>query len=637
MKYGDYIKGNGKNEDVRILPDGTVVNIANGGAYATGMSGGAGSATPPPPSTVVAPTVGVNAPTVTPSGQQGAVVNGAAPSFGGGNGIVPNTNAVTPPSAPAGGTTGGNVGGNVEGGNVSGESTTTPDYTTYSGYLDAINKQHESGVGMAAQIRDGLLKLSASERDRIYADAEAARKRAVIDAGTARKAASTTYGKQAEALARAGMSGSGYGEYLEGRNYATERGEIVAANQGEAAAKREADYNYMRGMAEANNTYAQMKGAADSTYYQNLIGYEQKADADKKAEEDKGADTYMKLLEIAKSGDYTEEEIRNLAARLGMDETDAVEISNAAKNAAEKTPEKSDNAAAYAELLGMVKSGGYTSSEIRDLAGKAGLSTEEIASLEKYGKEADDKAQQAAFDEQLAYMTGAETNASIEGTDYTPEQKKKLYDNRDRMQLSVIPTAVANNGAQATFDAIDSAMENDLLTEDGYREGYFLTFLEMIDGDGDLYGNAGTIETQIQKAETQGKLTATDAAALKKYVQNKIVVSLDKDYGHLTKRGDLAGLFWLSVPGNEQANKAAVTTRVESGTKELSYLNQIEPTVGQIAKIGDNYYAYVQYDGYSAPQWYHFKQGGTKKKFDELFNNLSAKSGKVNRPKHSED
>ena len=510
-----------------------------------------------------------NVPTVTPTGGQSMTVD-TTPTVVGGGTVNGGGGVNTAGTGTGTGATGGATG--------TGPVTEAPSYDSYASWLQAITDQHMRGIQMAGNVRASMAQLSQEERDRLYEDAALARKRSVYDAGVARQQNSAAYGKNAEALAQMGLTGSGYSEYLEGKALATERGDIQAANALEANAKRQADSAYRQGLLQADSTYAQLLSQADTNYYNGLIGLEQQKIADKATADATANSNYLALLEMSKTGNFTAE-------------------------------------------------------EISALAGKLGLSDEEVESITSSATKAEQDKTTANTTEILSTITGAETNQAIDDAITDPAQREKAYAQRDQLVLQQYITATGS--ASDKFEALARDKASGLLTDAGYKEGNFNTFLEMIDGESDLVGKLATIEAQIDKYAREGKITETDAKALKQYATSKGVVSVDVDYGRLTKRDDIAGLFWFSVPGDEQANKCSVKLNSVIGKNELSILQKIEPEIGQLVKIGDKYYAYVSVDGFSSPKWYNFEQGGKKKTFDELFDSLASRTGATTRPTHT--
>lgn len=66
--------------------------------------------------------------------------------------------------------------------------------------------------------------------DGVYGEYLAARDRAILDAQNSYRANTAKYGSQAEAMAKSGMSGSGYADYMKSRAYTQMRDEVQTAN-----------------------------------------------------------------------------------------------------------------------------------------------------------------------------------------------------------------------------------------------------------------------------------------------------------------------------------------------------------------------------------------------------------------------
>ena len=106
-------------------------------------------------------------------------------------------------------------------------------------------------------------------RQRAEKQAETDRQRAIVDANSAYQQGLATYGANAEAMAGMGLSGSGYGEYLTGKAYATQRSDVQNANVTAQARKDQALY-------EENSA----KTTASQIYAQDLINIQNQQNAD---------------------------------------------------------------------------------------------------------------------------------------------------------------------------------------------------------------------------------------------------------------------------------------------------------------------------------------------------------------------
>lgn len=161
--------------------------------------------------------------------------------------------------------------------------------------------------------------------------------KATVDAKTAYEQSLATYGANAEALSRMGLTGSGYSDYLTGQAYAQQRADISKAT---------ADYNKT------------MNAAA----YQDYLNYQTEAD--------KYKSNYIKLYNDVLTGKYGKSDIDSIAAQYGIS-TDSEDYANL--GTAADTYETNRQSQIYASLLGDLYDNGYTSDEIKSIAEAYGL------------------------------------------------------------------------------------------------------------------------------------------------------------------------------------------------------------------------------------------------------------------------
>ena len=173
--------------------------------------------------------------------------------------------------------------------------------------------------------KDKTLESIEAKRQEAHTAAEKERERSVVDARTSYQQNLAEYGAKAEALASMGLTGSGYSDYLNANAYAQQRSDIKAAKAVESAAKSEADSN-------AND----LKLAAELSYEENLGKLGEKEQLYLKEKED----TYYSLFDSAKSGTYSAEEIRDIAIRKGLEETEAEYLAGVARQAVEQRQAK---------------------------------------------------------------------------------------------------------------------------------------------------------------------------------------------------------------------------------------------------------------------------------------------------------
>lgn len=222
----------------------------------------------------------------------------------------------------------------------SGEDTSKKIYDNTVGYYDQAIKNAE-----AVKKADYL----AAEQTRadIERQADVNRERAITDAASSYAVQTGAYGANAENIARGGLSGSGYADYLNSQAYATQRGEIQGARAISDATKAQAVSDEVKSKAAADATYAKNldtyeagKVEAENLYAQNL-----KSDADAKRQ------TYFEIWDIAETGEKTPAEIINMAQRFGLG---AEDIDSLAKRANDKYIDNisnsvSANPAAYSD------------------------------------------------------------------------------------------------------------------------------------------------------------------------------------------------------------------------------------------------------------------------------------------------
>lgn len=195
--------------------------------------------------------------------------------------------------------------------------------TQYQLLVESINAAKESGLALAAEQRDLLLKMSEEQKTAVYAAAEAqreqeykeaeiARQRSVVDARSNYEQNKATYGARAEAAGDMGLSVSGYTDFFNQQAYATQRAETYAANSEAEAAKRAARYtenqqkfaadqDYAQNQYAAQSQYGKDKYAVETSYQQNMLAADQQ-----KGQRDYEADTAERNAKNAADQAYIE-------------------------------------------------------------------------------------------------------------------------------------------------------------------------------------------------------------------------------------------------------------------------------------------------------------------------------------------
>ena len=145
-------------------------------------------------------------------------------------------------------------------------STTPPSYVYVPGSAAPTDGDPLSYAGWL----QGRTKYQA-EQDRIRVEkaAETDRQKQILDANNAYRTGLATYGAKAEKMASMGLSNSGYGEYLTGKAYATQRGEVQNANRTAQARIDQALYEE-----------GKIQQQADAKYAEDLIGIKNQQNVD---------------------------------------------------------------------------------------------------------------------------------------------------------------------------------------------------------------------------------------------------------------------------------------------------------------------------------------------------------------------
>ena len=110
--------------------------------------------------------------------------------------------------------------------------------------------------GYAEWLKGQSYQNAADTANRARQEAAANKQSAIVGADTAYQQGLSTYGANAESLASRGLSNSGYGEYLMGKNYATARAEKAAANAAYQGAMSDILYQENSAKLEADKVYA---------------------------------------------------------------------------------------------------------------------------------------------------------------------------------------------------------------------------------------------------------------------------------------------------------------------------------------------------------------------------------------------
>jgi hypothetical protein len=398
-----------------------------------------------------------------------------------------------------------------------------------------------------------VLQLIDEQRNAARQENAAAAQRKIYDAQSSFAQNRTNYGVLAERLAAQGLAGSGYSDYIDASAYATMRGEVAAAHAAEAEGNAE----------------------AEKTYYAQLMAEEEKEEA-----EAAGKNTsYASLLGLAKEGGYTGEEIRSLAVKAELSKADIERIVAAADEAytlkqGEKEKTESDaTSQSYITLLNSAKAGSYSGEEMRDLAVRAGLSGADIervvaVATEAYGKvtKAEDEAKytEASFDI-TANTTDAEIDAWLAQGKITADQVENAKSDREKAVISTIEQTLATSGTDAALAAADKYFAKGNLSEDKYQEIYFDSAIAEIESGSVTAKNASELATKLEKQKNEGKISRADYNNLVNYMYGKLGKVVEGN-GVKTHTDGYTPAISVTIGGKEYVLSTKVKADDETGT-----------------------------------------------------------------------
>lgn len=402
-----------------------------------------------------------------------------------------------------------------------------------------------------------------AQRAAKYADAEAMRERATIDAASAYAQNRATYGTQAETLASMGLTKSGYGDYVEAQAYAQQRADVQAAKAGEAAAKRE----------------------ADRAYYADMLTQRENAKT-----------VYGKLFDAAKGGTYTGDEMLEIAKKYGItSDTELTTLVNAADDAKGKA-ETEKASAAYLALLDRAKGGTYTADEIREAARKSGITDE--ADIEMLAKTAGNAHAETDI---TADTTDAEIAANYAGNEQAAkEARTKDAENVVESYVNEKNWAAADVAMEKYYENGTLTADD----RQSYYMQKVTTEIEEEVKDGPLTASdAKAREQELERMKNEGKISSADFEAAKKYLYRSIVTVAPDGAAQVTYYGE-AETLKFDVTINGETIKLASYSRdpVDAETRNaLTAAAGQNPKNGTLALYDDGIYIYSTH-GYNG--WY---------------------------------
>ena len=292
---------------------------------------------------------------------------------------------------------------------TTGSTGSTGGSTTGSGEVDTYEEFLLKQEGFYKEQLDKLNAQIEQNKQNALQQAESERERAVIDARSSYEQNKATYGANAEQLAAMGLSGSGYSDYLNQQAYATQRAETQNANAQAEATKLAAEQQANSDKLNAELSYAENLQANA----EKLAQYQQQKSDEVKAEGEQKYQNYLAVLDAAKSGNYTADEIAQIAQNYGFDEAMVKSLTSAASTA--QSDKKADSTTEYyAALLTSANTGEYTSEQLASLGAQYGLDEVQISQLQAAADKYKSDQQSLSYTEALQMISdyGADLDVS---------------------------------------------------------------------------------------------------------------------------------------------------------------------------------------------------------------------------------
>lgn len=440
--------------------------------------------------------------------------------------------------------------------------------------------------------------IDAAEQQRVRAEqnAETERQRAIIDSKSSYAQNLAQYGRAGEQMGAMGLTGSGYGEYLNSQAYAQQRAEQQGANAAAEAAKRDAQYVKDQTEIAAEQQANSDKLSASLSYEQNLnknagelAKYQQEradaAAAKAEAQEATRKEAYANLLTAANNGEYSADQIRALAEKYGLSETDVSSLVDAADAKRQKT---------YAE--------GYAAA---------------IDAINEYGSELDTGYVDNLLE--LDYITEEQASAL-----------KEKYDNKVKAETKEQLQASIDSGDSATvlatLDNIDKLYSDKKITEDEYQDFYGSNARTSVDNVLGNYSDSAVSETNSKLKEwyESGKISAT--------TYNDLVYKLNKDLYYVQGLGSGRKNDDIDVTIGSTSRKKGEEYDLLCGDKVTdedtkSALNKVAskdgktdsvPSEGKIVVYKHNMYIYTKKQGWATVIDDHSKVSDAVKAYEKM-------------------
>ncbi len=499
-----------------------------------------------------------------------------------------------------------------------------------------------------------------AQHQQAYQNADIERERGVVDARSSYEQNKATYGANAEALARMGLTGGGYSDYLNSKAYAQQRAETQAANAQATATKREADYIKDQSTLAAEKEYSQNMLDAATSYRENVLNNDAAIGQYREQKAANEQNYLLQLLGLAGSGTYSAETIKALAKNLNLNASYGETLSGAAsyadqlKREAETEKEAATQKGIYQNLYTEVLGGNLKAEAIDATAAALGLTdTSYIEQLKglaestnKTVEETENKAliEQSGLNAQTIYdgmaagdvdtYTDTYLDIAVNNKQLTTDDVAQIKQWRATESVKLVEKAISG-GDVATADALlEQYKKNNYIDEDTYQSLNMDKYVKYVDTQTiESTDDLDALNKDLAAAVKSGKLTEADKTAIYNYTMAKSAKVLELS-GYKTIRGANTDDIAYVVIDDKKYAASTSAKKVDNALNEiLTGLSKQNGGNHRLVAFGGNVYIY-NYEKGLYGQSGHWEKVNNKK-LVEAFKKAAEKQANVTPPTHT--
>lgn len=474
---------------------------------------------------------------------------------------------------------------------------------SYGANAEAMGSMGLSGSGYSDYLNSKAYAQQRAETQAANAQADASKREARYTEDKARMQADSDY-YQNKYNAEQAYSDRKY------QIDTTYQSNLLNANQSKSQAEHEATSTERETKLSADQTHAQNKYSAESSYSENLFNAESQARSDKLAAE-QTADAGKFSAEMS----YQENLLNNDDAigKHRLEEAQKAEEKAAAE--AEKAEEDAAYAKnAYYQFLAEANQGNYTVDQITQLAADYGLSAEQTKSLIDAVNGYTTKTEEATKQQQShnkneigGYITGETTDEEIQ--DYvddgyiSEEDATELKEKRATKAKKEVYQYMNGGDMSTAQSKVESYYKDGVISQKTYQAFYYDASIKNCNS-ATTAAEALQIEADLKNLKNAGKLSSTDYNNAVNYLYKKFGQTLaPNSYSTASAKN----IFGVEIPNSQKMVVTIDGTQYDistdiSGTKGnfvdsdtskvLSNMVGGSPTNGKLAAIGDTIYVY---------------------------------------------